>query len=991
MLHLLQTPRWLVPGAQHDLPATLPGWIVAFLALQGDWVSRDRLLVLFWPDAGSAEAHNSLRANLHRARQLLGAWGIADQLLAERRRVRLTVPSDVANLRAALAAGNDEEIRALYVRPLLDGMAFAGFAAFQEWVELERAALQVRWREALLGQLAAATPPRALDLARRLLAADALDERAVAQQITALSTLGLGREAALAYAAYCQRLQHDLGAEPSSTLRAVAQRLGLLDGPPTTSPANRPCAPRDAFIGRDVELAQLQAVFRQPGVQIVTLVGPGGVGKSRLARELCTRLAAQFADGVHWVALSNVVDADDAFARLAAVLGLVPAAGSDVSRQVAGVLTGRTRLLVLDNGEQVAGLGDQLAKLAAAAPDMRCLVTSRTPLKVAQERRFALDGLACPPDDGSVASLAEARGFGALRLLEARAQSLDADFDLATQLDACAALVRRMGGWPLAIEIAATLLAAQSAAEVLADLAQTLDTLAAATVPRQARHDNVRASLALSWQLLNPAQQHALACLSVFKDGFTRVSALAVTQAEGPVLAALIERLLVHATGGGRSTLHPLVAQFAAERLAVDALAEHDAQGRHAEHFVQRLRTFADRSQADALAVANCIEADFDNFRAAWHWVVLHQGALALGPSARAWTHFCNAKGRARDVAALVEPAIADARSDGIVRASLLLALANARYRGGDLDPAIALAREAGAAADAAGEGVGGRSALNLLALALLQRGLGEEAGRHAHEALRRARTAGSDEEIASIANTCAIVANVRGDLAAAAVLYEEAMAIHRRRGNLRGLALCLNNLGNVWRAHENLPEAQRCFEECLRLCEQHGIAATRAFALGNLGLVAFHTGRHDAARLYAERTLAEPALEPAMALAALALHARVAVEQGRLEDGAEFLRRLTQQARAIGLHGALMAAIICHARLLMVNGERNAAAARLHFVVAHAHATAADRSDARRMCEALDLNNDERAQADQSAQGLDLDVLLERAAHANAGASPDA
>jgi tetratricopeptide (TPR) repeat protein len=343
--------------------------------------------------------------------------------------------------------------------------------------------------------------------------------------------------------------------------------------------------------------------------------------------------------------------------------------------------------------------------------------------------------------------------------------------------------------------------------------------------------------------------------------------------------------------GGPRNevVLHP------ARRSATsgDSQAAQAVRARHAAHYLHQLRTLGDRSQTDVTAVANVVEADFENLRAAWRWGV-DQGAAALpAAAAAAWTRFCNAKGRAREIAQIIQPALGVSSLGPAAKAALLLALGNARYRTGDNDDAVALAEQAVASADAAGDAVHGRAALNLLALTLVQQGRVDEAERHAQIALARARAAGADGEVAQIANTCAIVAKSRGDFESATALYQEAIASHSRRGNMRGLATALNNLDNIWRARDNLPEAQRCFEECLRVCEQHGIVTTRTFALGNLGLVAYQAGRIDAAQVYADRTLAEPAPEPAMPMAAHGLLVRVALDQGRIADAAEHVQQL--------------------------------------------------------------------------------------------------
>jgi predicted ATPase/DNA-binding SARP family transcriptional activator/Tfp pilus assembly protein PilF len=983
MLHLLQTPHWRASAARHDLPATLPGGIIAFLAFQADWVGRDRLLALLWPEAGTAEAQHSLRTNLLRVRQLLGEWGLPAALEAERRRVRLLLPTDVAELQRALAAAEPDRALALHLRPLLDGMSFPGFPALQEWAELERSILHSRWRETLVRAMDGedAKPAVVLETARRVLALDPLDDDAMVRLVRAQLALGRAADALSAFEGFSARLHSELGTAPSPALLALTREM------PSRSPRpgiGGPAAPaRDVFVGRDVELQQLKTMLGQDSTRLVTLLGPGGVGKSRLARAVCAECGPAFRDGTHWIALADLPEVVAVWPRLAAAIGITGPSDATSREPVFKALATSERLIVFDNAEHLGGFDAVLAALISHAPSLRWLVTSRAPLGVAGERVFALEGMACPAADEQAVGVAQARQFDAVRLLESRLLSLNGSFDLAAQLPACLALLRRLGGWPLAIELAAHAIAVQSADTVLADLEQSLDTLASAGVPSGARHASMRASLQSSWRLLLPAQQAALARLSMFRGGFTRAAALEVTQSDGAVFATLLDRLLVQVAGGGRFDLHPLVAQFAAGQLSGRPGARDTAGELHAQHFLRRLLDHGDPRQADWDAAVLDLERDFENFRAAWRWALERSTADPLAAAARAWSMFGNAKGRVNEIIPLIEQALARSSDDARVRAPLLLALSNLRYRSGDLDTAIALAREAVAAARRAGDGFELRASLNSLALPLIQQGGLEEAQSSVDEALELARVDGADDELARLSNSSAMIAKSRGDFDKAAALYQAAISVHRRRGNQRGLALCLNNLGNVFRAQGDLPAAQRHFEESLRICELHGVHASRSFALGNLGFVAYQAGRMEAARLYAERVLAEPAAEPVMRLAAQSLLALTTLAAGDLPAAARAIRGVGSSARGFGSSDVMLASIVIHAKWLVALGRRDDAAAQLSFVIGHAAASAVDRADAQRAHDALALSEAQARDAADRARGLDIDVLMDAVASA--------
>lgn len=975
MLHLLDTPHWSSAGKRTDLPTTLPGWTVAFLALQDDWIARDRLCTLLWPDASSTDAQHSLRVNLYRVRALLTTWGVAHALDTERRRVRLDLPTDVAELRRALHGGNSASQLAGYRRPLLEGMSFAGFPAFQEWVELERGALHSRWREAALACLSAdgVSPDQSFELSRTMLAADPLDEQALAHQLQCLVERGRTGDARRVFEQFRARLLEELGVEPAPALRALAASFG---GKATS----RSTPTRDALIGRELELEQLGAMARRAAGTVITVTGPGGVGKSRLVRELGLRLATSWRDGVTWVALSDLSTGGEALPRLAEQIGVKLAPRGDVVVQLADALAARHALIVLDNAEHLSDLPARLAPLVAAAPRITWLVTSRAPLALAGEHTYVLEGLSVPEPGDGAGSVEQVRASDAVRLLESRTLALNPQFDLAAQWLPGLALVRLLGGWPLAIELAAGALAHHDVDSVLADLRNSIDVLVAGEAPKGARHESMRASLALSWGLLGAQERAALAQLSVFRGGFSRASALAVTRCSAVVLARLLDRCLVQVLGSGRFDLHPLVAQFAAEQLALDESQRADAERRHGEHHAALLQACA-AAPADGVAdLLQQIALDFENCRSAWTTLVRHGDIVRLAGSARAWSEFGTAKGRTRELTTLVASALSATAADSPARSALLQAAAILHYRCGELDSGHALARDALAAAEAAGDGPGQRAMLNTLALALKDLGRYDESEHCAQEGLRRARAAGVEREIASLANTCAILAKTRGDYPQAAALYDDAIAIHRRNAHHRSLATCLNNLGNVHRARGDWTAAQREFEECLRVAEQHGVDSSRCFALVNLAIVHRHQGKPGLAQSFARRARDELSAEVAVLLSADAVLTLAAIDLRDFAAAGEALRSLAQRARRTGLHAAQLEAVSCHAKLLAALGHRDAAIGRFVFLLAHPQLPAMQRDDVQQALQRLAPTAAEQARAEASAAAMELTLLIEDA-----------
>jgi DNA-binding SARP family transcriptional activator len=291
---LLFGPPAIVAGdSRHDLPASAPTWLLAALGLAGDWLTREQLQLLFWPDASAADAQRQLRVTLHRSRQLLQAVGAHDALEAERTRLRLNLACDVPQFRAALARGDRAAALALHRQPLLGGQGLRGLAELDGWFSRQRDSLHVEWRAAALSEAAAleaagqAGP--AVALLQQQLQHDLLAEDAV-QALLRLAAPAGERIAALAlFERFRDRVQAELGLAPMPATLALAealrqeQRLPPAPAPASWSSALPPVLQRLPLIGRETELAQLQ----QRRAALTVVVGEPGVGKSRLLQSAC--------------------------------------------------------------------------------------------------------------------------------------------------------------------------------------------------------------------------------------------------------------------------------------------------------------------------------------------------------------------------------------------------------------------------------------------------------------------------------------------------------------------------------------------------------------------------------------------------------------------------------------------------------------------------------------------------------------------------------
>lgn len=365
-----------------------------------------------------------------------------------------------------------------------------------------------------------------------------------------------------------------------------------------------------SFVGRDSELALIDEHLDDPACRLLTLVGPGGAGKSRLSVEAARRRTGRYAHGVFQVALAPVAEPSEIVPAIAGALGLTidTMFGPDRSaeEQLQQYLADRSVLLLLDNFEHLLAGAEMVGRLLEAAPHADVLVTSRERLALQAEW------------------IVEVRGLGAAaeKLFEERARRVDARFRLdAANIPHVERVCRAVEYMPLGIELAAASMAMLSASELATEIERDLDVLAASARDVPERHRSLRAAFEASWRLLDEAQQTAFRRLAAFRGAFTREAALAVTQAPLPVLSALVDKSLVRRTEVGRFELHELLRQYAAEALVHDSDDLSATRMRHARHYAGLLRSRgADLAGAEMLSARDELRLDVANLVAAAEW-----------------------------------------------------------------------------------------------------------------------------------------------------------------------------------------------------------------------------------------------------------------------------------------------------------------------------------------------------------------------------------
>lgn len=863
--------------------------LLAFLALEPDRPHRREALAgLLWPERPEEDARRNLRQSLHRLRTTLdgAAPGLADRLLhADQITVRLDPAAlllDVAEFRRLLAEVEAHRHRTLptcqpcverlrqavdlYRGELLAGLSLPDAPTFEEWQTIQREASHYQAVTALQALAEAYDARRDYDqahaVALRLLALEPWQEAAHRLAMRGLALSGQRSEALAHYEACRRLLVEELGEEPSAETKALYWQIAAGELQAASDAGRVPlhgCPGQfTRFVGRQRELAELLDLLHNPDCRLITLLGPGGMGKTRLAIEAAQAAAAMTAnypDGVYFVRLEDVPDPDLLAPTLAHGLGLAVEVGQP-AQQVAAFLRSRQVLLVLDNFEQhLAGVG-LVADLLRAAPGVQIIVTSQAPLDLRAEWRLNLEGLAYPPEEAAPDALEQ---YDAVQLFAQAARQARPGFaPNAADMTAVAAICRLVQGMPLAIELAAAWVRMAGCAAIAAEIERNLDFLAARLHDLPARQRSVRAVFDYAWRLLSPAEQAVLAQICLLRGNFSLPAALAVCGTGAAELGRLLDRSLVSRAAQDRFTVHPLVRQFGVELLERSGVAEQ-TRASHAAYFSRIASEWAAglRGRGDQQAALNALALDVENLIVAWEWATERGDEPVLLAMIHALFDFLTIRSRFREGELILGDGLrrlAAANASDPTRAAVQARLAWFVFHQGRSEEARRLLEESLAVLRTAGDRSGVVFCLSYLGA--VQRHAQEYAAAEAslREALTLAHSTGDDYFVGVILNVLGQVASLQGDLDAARAALQRALEVKRRIGDRWGMTFSLSYLGRVAQAEGKHGEAQGLLRESLLLSQEFGDRRGVAFSLFNLGQSAEALGqRAEALALYSQ------------------------------------------------------------------------------------------------------------------------------------------
>jgi predicted ATPase/DNA-binding SARP family transcriptional activator len=792
----------VLEGPPLSVKGKKPLALLALLILRrNEPVPTELLIEDLWGDKAPATAANTLQVYVSQLRKIVG-----DRLTREGSAYRLRVdPGELdAERFEQLADEGDAALRrrsfreaaellgealALWRGPALADLRYESFAQ-GETARLDELRL-VANENRIEADLGLGRHDQVIGELEALIAEQPLRERLRSLNMLALYRAGRQADALEAYQAARQTLLDELGLEPGPDLRELEQAILRQDEALSRRPlpqSNVP-VPASTLVGRRRELEEVTTTLRGP-TRVLTLTGPGGSGKTRLAIEAANMLAEELADGAFFVALDAIRDPALILPTIAEAVAVRESGDKSLTESLAERLSGRQALLVIDNFEQLAEAAPALSEILEAAPGLSFLVTSRSALRVSGEQEYPLDPLDLED---------------AVALFVERAKGADPRFSLTDENTAAVEeICGRLDGLPLAVELAAARTKLLPPDAMLALLDESLDLLSRGARDLPERHRALRQTVAWSYDLLGPDEKTLFAQLSVFGGGFTLESAVAVCDASLDGVATLLDDSLLE-RDGPRFKMLETIREYARERLAAEQ--EPDAvRRRHARHFLKLAESDPVPEQAAWLAR---MDAERDNFREALAWSLdTREASLGLRLAAALW-EFWWVRGYLAEGRGWLHEALTRGRSAAPeLRARALHAAGSLATRQGDYEAAPALFEESLAIWEELDDAAG--TARSLLSMGT--------------------------------------VAAEQGDQEQAIELSERAAELYDESGDQRGHALAISNIGGIALERGEYAKAASLSEQAYGLFETLEDSEGMAFVLVNQGFAALSQDQHDRA-----------------------------------------------------------------------------------------------------------------------------------------------
>lgn len=850
--------------------------LLVYLAHSGEIHQRDFLAELLWESNSTKQSLTNLRTVLSRLRKKVnGALNITRTTIELTRENRQQVDSvrlwqALESLREIDSAATAEALQTAlecYEGQFLANFYLDNAPQFNDWAIQTREQIHRRVLSAYdrLGQFLWQTNDviNGIIIARRWIDVDEFDEAAHLLLIQFLLQGGYTHEA-LAHYDYCVKLlREELGIEPSAEMTALIKEAQ----PQPTAAAAPPAAvlpttaarqhnlpiEYDQFFGRRQVIEEIQIRLDQPWCRLVTIMGQGGVGKTRLALNIARSRLRQYPDGVWLVELGNIDPQDEDIAEAIAVeiattLELRLTGSTTPAAQLVSHLQHKQAMLILDNFEHLLDDGVQtVLDLVQGCEKVQMLITSREPLRIRAEWTITLTGLNYPINEQDELP-SEAVDLFVARRAQQKYATIAAE-----SLTAIRTICQMVEGLPLAIELAAAMTRHSTAAAVADSLRDGFDALTPSLRDIPARHRGMHIVFEMSWQMLTPVLQQRLARLAIFRGGFSATAAWEIAEADENHLAALVEKsLLRHHNGLERYTLHPIIQAYAAiKQSAADSTAQ-----KHGRYYLSQLAKHREPLQKHRpQASMNILEPDIENIRLAWQTSLAGRETAYLNDALMALSTYYQLRGLAHEgdsvmhatmdqAAAWGDESTSFAARAGLERARFQNRLGQARLAIQTVQIALKLAVQS---KDRWAQAM----ALVWWGESLWRLGDYSTAETKLTTALKQAHAINSVEIVGWCHHQLGIINDIQSRYELALDHFEEAQAVWEELDHAQNLSNTLNSIGVVNTNKDDLPAAQQAMEQALMLCETIGNRHVQASLLNNLSRIAIDRGDYAGAQYY--------------------------------------------------------------------------------------------------------------------------------------------
>jgi predicted ATPase/DNA-binding SARP family transcriptional activator len=883
--------------------------LIVYVAVTHQRHSRDALAAFLWPEYDRVRAFANLRRTV---------WGLnkalaGDYLDVDRDTIGLNSTADlwldVDRFTELLAAcrlhGHHEtdvcteclklltEAVELYTDDFLHGFTVHNSPGFDEWQFFQAESLQRQFADALerlvLGYRSQGEFKAAIAYARRWLVLDTLHEPAHRALMELYAWSGQYSAALRQYRECARALEEQLQVAPQDITVQLYQAIKAKQAPvlpgglrptaiseqaphsyngvipevglPVPRPThNLPTQP-DPFIERAEEMAEIASLIGDPTCRLLTLVGPGGIGKTRLAIQAAGEQLESFAHGVYFVPCGAVNSMTSLVSAIADALHFSFYAGGDPKQQLLDFLRPKNLLLVIDSAEYLADAVEALTGILIEASAVKILATSIERLNLREEWTLEVQGLRYPEHEKDP----DVERYSAVQLFLQSARRAYAGYTVSEgDRPYIVRICRLVAGMPLGIELAASWVRALSCREIVSEVESNLDFLATSLRNIPERHRSMRAVFEHTWNLLSHKEQLVLGRLAVFRGGFRRAAAEEVAEATLSLLLGLVDKSLLRRNATGSYEMLNVIRQYAEAKLDQETLDQ--AKALHCAYYVALLQQSGEsikgKRQKEALAE---IKEELENMRTAWIWAVEHGKRREIRVFASNLYLFYEMQSRfqegeelfrkvAERLNHLGEAACGDGVDADLLAAQILARRGGFSYRLGLSEQAIHLLKESLAVFRSADELA--ETAFCLANLGDIARIRGEygEARALLEESLAICEKTGDQRIAARTFTNLGVVAGSSGEYREARQLFQESLIIYQALGDLWGKTMVLINLGIIAYYLREYVEAQNLLHESLETAtaiqNHYGIA----ISLNNLGLVAYELEQYaDAKRLHQE------------------------------------------------------------------------------------------------------------------------------------------